>query len=71
MTTAEKLTPELAKSILEKRWRPPLRLALLIGIAPFELEGYSLDDLLKANFGEEAFKREYDSYINEPGSNGY
>lgn len=71
MSHTEELTPELAKSILEKRWRPPLRLALLIGIEPFELEGYSLDELLKVNFGEEAFKAEYDSYMNEPGSNGY
>lgn len=71
MAIPERLTPALAKRILEERWSPPLSLALLIGIEPFELEGYSLDDLLKANFGEEAFKAAYDSFMNEPGSNGY
>ena len=71
MSNTTELDPALAKAILERRWGAPLSLALLIGYASFELEGYSLDDLLKVNFGDEVYKREYDSYMNEPGSNGY
>lgn len=71
MGITKELDPTLARAILERRWGAPLSLALLIGYASFKLEGYFLDDLLKANFGEEAFKREYNSYMDEPGSNGY
>ncbi len=71
MSNTTELNPTLAKAILERRWGAPLSLALLIGYASFELEGYSLDDLLKVNFGDDAYKKEYDSYMNEPGSNGY
>ena len=71
MSSTKELDPALAKAILERRWGASLSLALLIGYASFELEGYSLDDLLKAHFGEEAFKNEYNSFMDEPGSNGY